>query len=99
MRFTSTPDGYDLYIADCRCCHMAFREELWLIREDANGLVRDMRLVSRTVKYRKPAEGEPAYLMEPGNGSFRATGLREMRVASHFVGTSVRRSGRQAESA
>lgn len=99
MRFARTPDGYDVCIVECRCCHVAFSQELWLIREDAEGKVIDMRRVQRTTKYRRLEENEPAYLMEPGSGGLNATDLREMRVASHFVGGSVRRTGGRAESA
>jgi hypothetical protein len=101
MRFDPTPDGYDIYVVDCRSCHVAYREELWLIRENADGVVVDMRMMKRTTKYHPVEDGAPAYLMEPGSGIFRATNLREMRVASVFVGSTIRRTkpAKQAESA
>lgn len=100
MKFTPTPDGYDLHIVDCRSCHVAYREELWLVREDAAGMVLDMRMLKRTTKYRRIEDGEPAYLMEPGSGTLHATGLHEMRVAAQFVGSTIRRTNpKAAESA
>lgn len=94
-RFTRTSDGYDVYVAECRCCHVAFREELWIIREDVDGYVLDMRLVKRTTKYRRLGDDEPAYLMEKGGGAFSATHLHEMRVAAAFYGSQIRRTNRK----
>lgn len=97
MRFRRNADGEDVVLTDCDVCGVAFREEKWLIREDANGRVTDMRLTSRTTKYHRLSDDHPAYLLPGGTGRVSSRGLLQMRVASHFIGGTVRRMGKRSE--
>lgn len=92
MRFDRDDEGHDVWTQDCQQCGMAYQEEVWLIRTDAEGYVRVMRRLSRKTKYHPAdeAKGEQSYLAPPGTGFVAPSDFRETRVASRFLGRKLR---------
>lgn len=92
MRLTPTEDGYDEVKTTCTECGMAFKFEVWMIKENPDGTVFNMRLIDQGMGYHKPKENQPAYLMPKGTGRVARRDFREVRVSQYFVGKKIRRA-------